>query len=176
MDDHRRKIITNEIKYWKQNRLLPEHYCDFLLNLYTEGSSGTDSTREQRPSRTKALVNFILVGMLSLSVFLFYFTELSLSLQTALVTFFGISTLSIALYMLKKSFFELIPLLVSALLLLIISVQAAEIIFPDYPVSLYIVTGMNCLLWIAAGMKWRMVSFKLSGILGSIVLIIAIFI
>ena len=95
-------------------------------------------------------------------------------MQTALVTFFGISTLSIALYMLKKSFFELIPLLVSALLLLIISVQAAEIIFPDYPVSLYIVTGMNCLLWIAAGMKWRMLSFKLSGILGSNVLIIAI--
>lgn len=176
MDDHRRKIITNEIKYWKQNRLLPEHYCDFLLNLYTEGSSEAPSTLGKRQSRMKALVSFILIGLLSLSVFLFYFTELSLFLQTALITFFGISTLSLALYLFKKSFFDLIPLLASALLILIISVQAVEIILPNQPASLYIVTALNCLLWIAAGMKWTMVSFKLSGIIGLVVLVIAIFI
>ncbi|WP_226677320.1 hypothetical protein [Mesobacillus jeotgali] len=176
MDDHRRKIITNEIKYWKQNRLLPEHYCDFLLNLYTEGSSEADSTRKKRPSGTKGIIGFILVGLLSLSVFLFYFTELSLFLQTALIIFFGITTLSAAFYMLKKSFFDLIPLLASALLLLITSVQAAEIIFPDHPVILYLVAGLNCLLWITAGAKWKILSFKLSGIIGLIILLITIFI
>lgn len=176
MDDHRRKIITNEIKYWKQNRLLPEHYCDFLLNLYTEGSAETDSTQDKRPGNTKVLVSFILIGLLSLSVFLFYFTELSLFLQTALITFFGISTLLLVLYLIKKSFFDLIPLLASALLLLITSVQAAELIFPASPSILYIVTALNCLLWIAAGVKWAMVSFKLSGVIGLIVLLIAIFI
>lgn len=176
MDDNRRKIITNEIKYWKQNRLLPEHYCDFLLNLYTEGSTEADSTKGKRTNQTKALVSVTLIGLLSLSVFLFYFTELSLFLQTALITFFGISTFSLALYLVKKSFFDLIPLLASALLLLIISVQAAEIIFPASPSILYIVTALNCLLWIAAGIKWTMVSFKLSGIIGLVVLLIAIFI
>lgn len=176
MDDHRRKIITNEIKYWKQNRLLPEHYCDFLLNLYTEGSSEDDLTRRNRPSRTKSILGLILIGLLSLSVFLFYFTELSLFLQTALIIFFGVITLSVAFYMLKKSFFDLIPLLASALLLLITSVQAAEIIFPHHPVMLYIVAGLNCLLWVTAGTRWKLVSFKLSGIIGLIVLLITIFI
>lgn len=37
MDEERRTIIINEIKYWKKNQLLPEHYCNFLLMLYTEG-------------------------------------------------------------------------------------------------------------------------------------------
>jgi hypothetical protein len=176
MDDHRRKIITNEIKYWKQNRLLPEHYCDFLLNLYTEGISEADSTRRYSPSRTKGILTFILIGLLSLSVFFFYFTELSLFLQTALIIFLGISTLAVAIYLVKKSFFDLVLLLSSALLLLITSVQAAELIFPNHPVSLYIVTALNCLLWLSAGVKWKMVSFKLSGIIGLIVLLITIFV
>ncbi|MBT2695031.1 hypothetical protein [Bacillus sp. ISL-55] len=176
MDDHRRKIITNEIKYWKQNRMLPEHYCDFLLNLYTEGSLEADSARRKMPNRTKGFLGLILIGLLSLSVFLFYFTELSLFLQTALIIFFGMTTLSAAFYMFRKSFFDLIPLLTAALLLLITSVQAAEIIFPDHPVILYIVAGLNCLLWITVGMKWKLVSFKLSGVIGVIVLLITIFI
>lgn len=176
MDDHRRKIITNEIKYWKQNRMLPEHYCDFLLNLYTEGASLSDQPQGKGPRGFKGIISLILVGLLSLSVFLFYFTELSLFLQTALIIFFGISTLSSVLYMWKKSLFDLIPFLASALLLLITSVQAAEIIFPEHRLLLYIVAGMNCVLWMAAGMKWNMVSFKVSGFIGLIVLLIAIFI
>jgi hypothetical protein len=176
MDDHRRKIIINEIQYWKQNRMLPEHYCDFLLNLYTEGSTEGDMPQEKRPKSITGLVSFILIGLLSLSVFLFYFTELSLFLQTALIIFFGVTTLSAVIYMLKKTFFDLIPILAAALLLLITSVQAAEIIFPDQPLLLYIVASLNCLLWIAAGTNWNMVSFKLSGIIGLIVLLIAIFI
>jgi hypothetical protein len=175
MDDHRRKIITNEIKYWKQNKLLPEHYCDFLLNLYTEGSSEAETSQEGRPNLVQSYLSFILLGLLSLSVYLFYFTELSLSLQTALIIFLGISTISLAIYMVKKTFFELIPLLASALLLLITSVQAAEIVFPNHPPVLYFITALNCLLWIGIGMKWSMVSFKLSGIIGLIVLVIAIF-
>lgn len=176
MDDHRRKIITNEIKYWKQNRMLPEHYCDFLLNLYTEGSAEGDKPQGKRSKSTTGLISFILIGLLSLSVFLFYFTELSLFLQTALIIFFVVTTITAVFYMLKKTFLDLIPILAAALLILITSVQAAEIIFPDQPLLLYIVAGLNCLLWIAAGAKWNIVSFKLSGIIGLMVLLIAIFI
>ncbi|MGM0523072.1 MAG: hypothetical protein ACQER2_03360 [Bacillota bacterium] len=38
MDQQRKATIIHEIKYWKDNHLLPEHYCDFLLALYTEGT------------------------------------------------------------------------------------------------------------------------------------------
>ncbi len=34
MNQERREVILDEIEYWRENRLLPEHYCDFLSNLY----------------------------------------------------------------------------------------------------------------------------------------------
>ncbi|ARK29345.1 hypothetical protein [Halalkalibacter krulwichiae] len=37
MDKHRKEIIIREIQYWKKSKLLPDHYCDFLLTLYSEG-------------------------------------------------------------------------------------------------------------------------------------------
>jgi predicted nucleic acid-binding Zn ribbon protein len=37
MNPQRKRIIISEIKYWKQNKLLPEHYCDFLITLYAQG-------------------------------------------------------------------------------------------------------------------------------------------
>ncbi|QRG69584.1 hypothetical protein [Brevibacillus choshinensis] len=37
MEDQRKRTIIAEIENWRRNHLLPEHYCIFLLNLYTEG-------------------------------------------------------------------------------------------------------------------------------------------
>ena len=37
MNQQRKRMIISEIKYWKQNKLLPEHYCDFLITLYAQG-------------------------------------------------------------------------------------------------------------------------------------------
>jgi len=36
MNDERRKTIVKEIDYWRRGKLLPEQYCDFLLNLYLD--------------------------------------------------------------------------------------------------------------------------------------------
>ncbi|SFI61173.1 hypothetical protein SAMN02799624_01631 [Paenibacillus sp. UNC496MF] len=36
MDQERRKTIVKEIEHWQRTKLLPEQYCDFLLNLYLE--------------------------------------------------------------------------------------------------------------------------------------------
>ncbi|WP_252502925.1 hypothetical protein [Sporosarcina sp. Marseille-Q4943] len=51
MNAQRKKIITAEINYWKQNKLLPEHYCDFLITLYTQGD------HEQEISATEAVLS-----------------------------------------------------------------------------------------------------------------------
>ena len=37
MKENRIETIVNEIHYWKEHRLLPGEYCDFLLALYTQG-------------------------------------------------------------------------------------------------------------------------------------------
>ena len=44
MNESRKQIIINEIIYWKKNRMLPEHYCDFLLALYTKGNGLQDQS------------------------------------------------------------------------------------------------------------------------------------
>lgn len=176
MDDQRKKIIVNEINYWKQNRMLPEHYCDFLLNLYTEGITGAEPAAKKSRFELPRILTVFLLGLLSLSVLLFYFTELSLILQMTIIILFGISSLISGIYLISNSYLKLIPLLATALILLIITIQAAEISFPDNTYILYFVTIANCLLWVIAGVKWKMISFKISGIAGIIILFITIFI
>ncbi|GAA3403823.1 hypothetical protein ACFFNY_03020 [Paenibacillus hodogayensis] len=44
MEQEKRKIIVQEIEHWRRGKLLPEHYCDFLLNLY-------DLNPEERDTR-----------------------------------------------------------------------------------------------------------------------------
>ncbi|MFD0715102.1 hypothetical protein ACFQ0N_24580 [Paenibacillus sp. GCM10027626] len=39
MDQERRKIIVKEIEHWRRSKLLPDQYCDFLLNLYADADS-----------------------------------------------------------------------------------------------------------------------------------------
>ncbi|GFN30355.1 hypothetical protein [Paenibacillus xylaniclasticus] len=36
MDQQRKKIIVQEIHHWRRSKLLPDRYCDFLLNLYAD--------------------------------------------------------------------------------------------------------------------------------------------
>jgi hypothetical protein len=36
MEDDKRKIVVKEIEHWRRSKLLPEQYCDFLMNLYLE--------------------------------------------------------------------------------------------------------------------------------------------
>ncbi|WP_432358563.1 hypothetical protein [Sporosarcina sp. UB5] len=50
MNAQRKKIIIAEINYWKQNKLLPEHYCDFLITLYSQGN------HEQEIHATEAIL------------------------------------------------------------------------------------------------------------------------
>ncbi|MGZ4030599.1 MAG: hypothetical protein ACXVDJ_00340 [Tumebacillaceae bacterium] len=39
MNQEQKKIIVQEINHWRNSKLLPAEYCDFLLNLYMEGES-----------------------------------------------------------------------------------------------------------------------------------------
>ncbi|WNC16892.1 hypothetical protein [Brevibacillus brevis] len=51
MDDQRKRTIIAEIENWRRNHLLPEHYCIFLLNLYTEGDrppAAETATKQER--------------------------------------------------------------------------------------------------------------------------------
>ncbi|MEK4065574.1 hypothetical protein [Peribacillus sp. FSL R5-0717] len=39
MDEMRKKIIIQEINSWKESRMLPEQYCNYLLALWSRRTS-----------------------------------------------------------------------------------------------------------------------------------------
>jgi hypothetical protein len=55
MEDDKRKIILKEIEHWRRSRLLPEQYCDFLLNLYLE--DGKDKPKSFMGVSADSVVN-----------------------------------------------------------------------------------------------------------------------
>lgn len=69
MDTERRKIIVKEIEHWQRSKLLPDQYCDFLLNLYRDPeATGTVKEQERRKAivESKPLHWLLLFGSLSL--------------------------------------------------------------------------------------------------------------
>ncbi|MFD2116108.1 hypothetical protein [Paenibacillus yanchengensis] len=98
MNPERRQIIVSEIMHWRRSKLLPDQYCDFLLNLYA-----TDQEREQLsdPPPNGAISRavhtlqkatgkqwFLTLGIFTLiAVVVFYFNHFPLALQISTVTF-----------------------------------------------------------------------------------------
>ncbi|WP_028610388.1 hypothetical protein [Paenibacillus harenae] len=54
MNPDRRQIIVKEIEHWRRSKLLPDQYCDFLLNLYADQDTPR-RTEEQHGTVGKAI-------------------------------------------------------------------------------------------------------------------------
>lgn len=94
MDDNRRQTIVNEIEHWRRSKLLPDQYCDFLLNLYADPD---EEAAERRPGhaigKAAAAIQratgkqwFLVSGTITLISFVvFYFSSFHPALQILLV-------------------------------------------------------------------------------------------
>jgi hypothetical protein len=88
--DDRTRIIINEIKYWKEHKLLPESQCDFLLALYTQGE---DYESIASPMKRNYQVNqyvqlILLILMIPFSFLVVYFTQFNFILQLGILVLF----------------------------------------------------------------------------------------
>ncbi|MDQ6421102.1 hypothetical protein RB620_16870 [Paenibacillus sp. LHD-117] len=45
MNDERKATIIREIDHWRRSKLLPDQYCDFLLNLYADPDDHAENSR-----------------------------------------------------------------------------------------------------------------------------------
>ncbi|MEV5112839.1 hypothetical protein [Peribacillus frigoritolerans] len=52
MDEMRKKIIIQEINSWKESRMLPEQYCNYLLALYGQGELPPSKSNETARKKT----------------------------------------------------------------------------------------------------------------------------
>ena len=130
MNETRKKIIIHEIKYWKQTNLLPEKYCDYLLTLYSGGEE------EIAPANKKSNISlhiplWIFTVIFFTILFINYFTEIPKGLQITLtaiaIIIFGFF---IVRYLENGLLFHL-ALVCLALLVLIESVNIANLLFPS---------------------------------------------
>lgn len=96
MEQDKRKLIVSEIEHWRQSRLLPEQYCDFLLNLYLEVHQersksvvGLSTAAIKNSSPRQWFTIFSIIGFISFIAI--HFTTFSFQMQT------GISILFVSL-------------------------------------------------------------------------------
>lgn len=177
MPNQRKKIILNEILFWKQNKLLPEHYCDFLMTLYLEGDSieGEISYKKSIKVQEKKskLLKSVLMMVIAFGLFatLFMSSEALLApivILTAVVTF--VFVISAFVYARKKESVTPILLISAALLIFGLSVKCATAYFPDNPIVLVVLLICNCILWLMTGLKYKLIYFTISGVLGLLVI------
>lgn len=180
MANERKDVIVNEIHYWKQHKLLPTEYCDFLLALYTEGEeeeSNAGSNKKAFPIRSlgSSLYVILLLSLLPVSFLVIHFTELSILMQTGIITFILLFVfLNIWFFSKKNSIYIHIAIIVFLLILFLHTVHLFNTLMSGmWPV--YITIIVNCVLWIAIGFKKRLIYLISSGFIGLVVLGIYIF-
>ncbi|RXI99416.1 hypothetical protein DS745_14395 [Anaerobacillus alkaliphilus] len=171
----RKKIIINEIKYWKKCRLLPDHYCNFLLSLYTEGDQPEEINEKQtmRPFKLMPfLMTIFVLALFGLTFLVIYFTDFSSFLQTAVVIFLSIIILLLSIQM-KHYDSRLVHLyiLIAALMIFIATIHVTNAFFPEQPEAILGAVMLTCFIWLVIGKKYNLKYFLLSGALGIIIAI-----
>lgn len=94
MDQEKRNIIVKEIEHWRRSKLLPEHYCDFLLNLYADKATDKPSSRSGGQSTTplansswkSRLLGIVIISLICLSGI--YFNSFPAPLQIGVTLLF----------------------------------------------------------------------------------------
>lgn len=178
MDLQKRKIIVSEIEYWRKNQLLPEHYCIFLLNLYTEGThqessaAGREMNTAKRSepglARGKQLLLWLggAVLLLLLTYLVTYFNGFPFPMQIAITTilvlvFYLLSILSRERQPLRSHLFFFL----SSILLILGGMKLAERMQWG---NAWAQLGMAavCLFWILHGRLFRQRYLYVCGLLG----------
>ncbi|MCJ8006856.1 hypothetical protein ACFFF5_00945 [Lederbergia wuyishanensis] len=178
MDDKRKKIILKEITFWKQNKMLPEHYCNYLIALYTEGE---EQLQEKMIKRKKHLnmeifFSFLFLSMIGISIVITYITDVSFGMQTLFLSFFFF-LLIISFFIFRKNKKNLLLIFITgAFLFLLYSVQINDTYFSSNKKSLYILILVNCVTWLLGGLWRRQLFFIIAGTIAVGTLIIFMFI
>jgi len=153
MIDERKKIIVEEITYWKEHKLLPEEQCNFLLALYTQGE-GEKRFFKPKYERTFMIYLPLLVSLIPLSVVITYLTQFSLTLQISLlIVFLLFSLFSYFLFKRHKFQYTYIALLTTLILILFITVFITNY-FSINKFILPLIILLNFIVWYFIG-KWE---------------------
>lgn len=179
MTNPRKKIILNEILFWKQNKLLPEHYCDFLATLYSEGNDVEEleeahHKRAVLPSeKRKMLLIGLSICMSIVALLVVYFTVPSLTMILTIIVVIAAIVLFVLAFQAARKNGLLAPMfhVFAAILLFSASIQICIVYFSGNNSVLFGLIAANCAIWLWSGIKMRLLYFTISGALGLMVLV-----
>ncbi|NEU32379.1 hypothetical protein GN156_16640 [bacterium LRH843] len=166
MDKKRKETIIKEIRYWKQSKLLPEQYCNFLLTLYTEGAEEPGS-RKESSSLLTFLVSFVIFLFIVLVI---YFTEFSIAMQMAIGIVFTIIIVLLAFRM-KERVLSCLSFLLAAVLLYMLTIKIVLNVFSEPSFYVMLFTILHCAAWFIIGWVKRIHFFTIASVLGILVLL-----
>ncbi len=172
----RKKIIIQEIKYWKKSRLLPEQYCNFLLSLYSEGEETGYKKAEQEKNKIKLLslmMTILAVALFGLTFLVIYFTDFSPFLQTGLVIFFSAILFLMAAQSKRFNNQMIVHLyiLLGMLILFFATIHSIGFLFPNSKIAITGAVIISCLVWLLIGKKYNLKYLMISGGLGFVIII-----
>lgn len=169
----------NEIAFWKQSKLLPEQYCDFLMTLYSEGNHEQEvigkaknavRNTEKRKKKTFASLFPIVAVIIILLLFTIQFEWVVI----AVAAVFAVGCLIGAIYFANRNkLLAMMLQLATALSLLGVTLKIYTTYFQGNNEILYMLLLLNCILWLLSGITMKIIYFILSGILGIIVIVSA---
>ncbi|WOV85526.1 hypothetical protein PGH26_06220 [Sporosarcina jeotgali] len=178
MNVQRKRIIISEIHYWKKNRLLPEHYCDFLITLYAQGETEAATSiknergilEKERSSITKKMILLAILAA-GLSALMFTIGNYPIIMISAASIF--VLGLLVRLLMSKPFRSALIPFtyIISAFMLLGISLKVWFAFFEGETMLLLGILMLNSILWLFAGRLLKLLYFTISGAAGLLMVI-----
>lgn len=167
MTEDRKLIIIKEIKHWKDTNLLPSHYCDFLLALYTEGEpvNLTEKPDSDQINLFSVVIIALNLFLLPITFFILYFTQLNVLMQVLFSIF--ILAVAFCFYLVSKKRLQLYIVYAFIILLSIILLISVTFIHQSFGSILLtsLIAGLQCISWIFIGIRKKS---KFLVILGSI--------
>lgn len=179
MDKERKNIIISEIRYWKQSKLLPDRYCDFLIALYSRGEEmdiADVKTTMSLLSNVKKKFNKTIMYLLLLATFCTVSLLVIDNYSTVVLGLSSIVLLSLVVYAMrpaaKKSGVIPFVYIASAFILLAMSLRLWIMYFEGQVMLLIGLLLVNCALWLTMGRYLNLIYFKISGVVGIILVVI----
>jgi len=183
MDEEKRKTIVNEIRHWRRSKLLPEQYCDFLLNLYADGQGKTEaegpgllaehSTSRTGPGNRNGWLNSLLglAFLLAIVYFIYNFNAFPVLLQISISSIFILICYAVGLKQKQRQpVVSYIGLGAGAFLTLLIGMRLMEQHGWDSASSMVGFLFCSCVTWIALGWLARNFIFSFCGWIGLILI------
>ena len=179
MTNPRKKIILNEILFWKQNKLLPEHYCDFLATLYNEGqdevseeeAKAKQAILAQEKKRNTIITTALMIGTVLTFIGMFIFTTFSWVFTMLGIIVTTLLFVRASVVQMRAPSLAILYHIVAALLVFSLTVSLAITYFPHHNMVLISVLIGNSILWLVVGLKRKLVYFTISGICACVVVI-----